>query len=166
MLVMMNVDEIRIPTIYTHKPPRKEKIDNSMLYYMEHGALKSNIVVTQKGMLIDGYCSYIVAVVCGISSVQCEINTKRVRNSLGGKGRTINNRQHKRRILYNRQDGKCTLCGRQLQIDDCTSVEDYLTLDHILPVSKGGSNGLMNLQGLCRHCNYQKQDDYKEDTKQ
>ena len=80
MLVMMNVDEIRIPTIYTHKPPRKEKIDNSMLYYMEHGALKSNIVVTQKGMLIDGYCSYIVAVVCGISSVQCEINTKRVRN--------------------------------------------------------------------------------------
>ena len=53
----------------------------------------------------------------------------------------------------------------QLQIDDCTS-EDYLTLDHILPVSKGGSNGLMNLQGLCRHCNYQKQDDYKEDTEQ
>ena len=59
MLVMMNVDEIRIPTIYTHTPPRKEKIDNSMLYYMEHGALKSNIVVTQKGLLIDVYCSVV-----------------------------------------------------------------------------------------------------------
>lgn len=62
MLVMMNVNEIRIPTIYTHTPPRKEKVDSSMGYYMEHGALKSNIVVTQKGLLIDGYCSYIVAV--------------------------------------------------------------------------------------------------------
>lgn len=166
MLVMMDIDKIKMPTIYTHTPPRKEKINNHMLYYMEHGALKHNIVVTQKGMLIDGYCSYIVAVVCGISSVQCEINTKRVRNSLGGKSRTINNRQHKRRILYNRQGGKCALCGRQLQIDDCTSVEDYLTFDHILPVSRGGSNGLMNLQGLCRRCNHEKQDYFKEDTEQ
>lgn len=165
MLVMMNVDEIRIPTIYTHTPPRKEKIDNSMLYYMEHGALKSNIVVTQKGLLIDGYCSYIVAVVCGISSVQCEINTKFISRRVDGKNRKVNNAQHKRKILYHRQNGKCAVCGMQLQIDDCTS-EDYLTLDHILPVSKGGCNGLMNLQGLCRHCNYQKQDDYKEDTKQ
>ncbi len=53
MLVMMNVNEIRIPTIYTHTPPRKEKVDSSMGYYMEHGALKSSIVVTQKGLLID-----------------------------------------------------------------------------------------------------------------
>ena len=165
MLVMMNVDEIRIPTIYTHTPPRKEKIDNSMGYYMEHGALKSNIVVTQKGLLVDGYCSYIVAVMCGISSVQCEINTRFIRKCLDGKNRKIRNTQHKRKILYDRQGGKCALCGRQLQIDDWTSIEDYLTFDHILPVSRGGSNGLMNLQGLCHQCNYQKQDEYKEDMK-
>lgn len=36
MLVMMNVDEIRISTIYTHTPPRKAKVDSSMVYYMEH----------------------------------------------------------------------------------------------------------------------------------
>lgn len=165
MLVMMNVDEIRIPTIYTHTPPRKEKIDNSMGYYMEHGALKSNIVVTQKGLLVDGYCSYIVAVMCGISSVQCEINTRFIRKCVDSKNRKVNNAQHKRKILYHRQNGKCAVCGMQLQIDNFAS-DDYLTLDHILPVSKGGSNGLMNLQGLCRHCNYQKQDEYKEDTEQ
>ena len=165
MLVMMDIDKIKMPTIYTHMPPRKEKVNNHMLYYMEHGALKHNIVITQKGLLIDGYCSYIVAVMCGISSVQCEINTKFISRRVDGKNRKVNNAQHKRKILYHRQDGKCAVCGMQLQIDDCTS-EDYLTLDHILPVSKGGSNGLMNLQGLCRHCNYQKQDDYKEDTEQ
>ena len=93
-----------------------------------------------------------------MSSVQCEINTKRIGRRFGKKGRTINNRQHKRRILYNRQDGKCAICGRLLQIDDCTSVEDYMTFDHILPVSRGGCNGLINLQGLCRRCNHEKQD--------
>ncbi len=164
MLAMMSIDKIRIPNIYTQTPPRKEKIDDHMAYYLENGTLSNNIVVTQKGLLVDGYCNYLVAVMCGISSVQCEINTKFINRRIDSKNRKVKNGQHKRRILYNRQCGKCAMCGKQLQIDDCTSIEDYLTLDHILPVSKGGSNGLMNLQGLCRRCNYQKQDDYKEET--
>ena len=166
MLVMMDIDKIRIPNIYTHTPPRKGRLNNHMVYYLEHGALKNNIVVTQKGLLVDGYCTYMVAVMCGISSVQCEINTKFISGRIDRKDRTIKNWPHKRRVLYNRQGGKCAVCGRQLQIDDHTSSEDYLTFDHILPVSRGGSNGLTNLQGLCRRCNYQKQDDYKEDTEQ
>lgn len=157
MLVTMSIDKISMPTIYTHTPPRKEKINNHIMYYLEHGTLKHNIVVTQKGMLVDGYCSYIVAVVCGIDSVQCELNTKKLKYGIE-KNRNINNRQHKRKILYNRQGGKCAICGKTLQIDDSTSVDDYLTLDHILPVCRGGSNGLMNLQGLCRRCNYNKND--------
>ena len=163
MLVMMDIDKITMPSMYTHTPPKKAKINNHMMYYLEHGTLKHNIVITQKGMLIDGYCSYIVAVVCGMSSVQCEINTKRLKYGLE-KNRKINNRSHKREILYNRQNGKCAICGKQLQITDYTSLDDYLTFDHILPVSKGGSNGLMNLQGLCRRCNHEKQDYFKEDT--
>lgn len=166
MLVMMNVDKIRMPTIYTHTPPKKEKINKHMLYYMEHGTFKNDIVVTQKGILIDGYCNYIVAVVCGISSVQCQVNTNRLKYSISGRNRSIKNRSHKRKILYDRQSGKCAICGMQLQIDDHTSVEDYLTFDHILPVSRGGSNGIKNLQGLCRRCNHEKDCYYKEDTEQ
>lgn len=52
-----------------------------------------------------------------------------------------------------------TVC---IYVDDCNSIDDYMTLDHILSVSRGGSNGLRNLQGLCRRCNYQKQDNMEE----
>lgn len=73
-MVTMSIDKISMPTINTHTPPRNEKINNHMMYYLEHGTLKHNIVVTQMGMLVDGYCSYIVAAVCGIDTVQCELN--------------------------------------------------------------------------------------------
>lgn len=165
MQAMMKTKKIRIPDFYNHTQPKKEKINKHMLYYLENGTLSSSIVVTQKGMLIDGYCDYIVAVVCGISAVQCQVNTKKLKHSIRKRNhnRSIKYRAQKRKILYNRQAGKCAICGKQLQIDDHTSIEDYFTLDHILPVSRGGSNGLDNLQGLCMQCNHEKDNDYDED---
>lgn len=71
MFMTMSVDNIRVPDIYTHTPPQKQKLDKHMLYFMENGTFKRNIVVTQKGVLMDGYCDYIVAVMCGMETVQC-----------------------------------------------------------------------------------------------
>lgn len=157
MVVTMEIDKIKMPSIYTQTPPKKEKINDHMLYYLEHGTLKHSIVVTQKGMLVDGYCSLILAVLCGMNKVECELNTERLKRGME-KNRAINNKKHKRQILYSRQNGKCASCGKQLQIHDNQSVDDYLTFDHIIPVCRGGSNSLNNLQGLCRQCNYDKSD--------
>ena len=101
MYAMMKLDQIQIPDFYKKTPPRKEKLDDRMTYYLENGALSSNIVVTQRGLLVDGYCNYIVAVMCGISAVQCRINTKRLNDRMGGKKRKINNPMHKRKVIYN-----------------------------------------------------------------
>ena len=48
--------------------------------------------------------------------------------------------------VFRRDNHLCLKCG----------AEDGLSIDHILPVSKGGQNTLDNLQTLCMPCNVSK----------
>lgn len=55
----------------------------------------------------------------------------------------------RRARIYERDNFRCVKCG---------ATHD-LTLDHILPRSKGGTDALSNLQTLCRKCNEEKEVD-------
>jgi 5-methylcytosine-specific restriction endonuclease McrA len=49
-------------------------------------------------------------------------------------------------FILNRDKRTCQMCGRK-------APEVILEIDHIIPVSKGGSNHPTNLQVLCFDCN-------------
>ena len=48
-----------------------------------------------------------------------------------------------KKLIYIKSDGRCALCGRKILLEDAT-------LDHIMPLSKGGVDSVENLQ-LCCH---------------
>ena len=56
-----------------------------------------------------------------------------------------------RNMVYNRTEGHCGICGRFIPL------EEY-TIDHIIPLSKGGTNDPDNLQPCCSFCNKAKDD--------
>lgn len=53
-----------------------------------------------------------------------------------------------RRSVWFRDEGKCVRCGSDKDLE----------FDHIIPVSKGGSNTEKNVQLLCKECNRKKSD--------
>ena len=58
-------------------------------------------------------------------------------------------------ILYRRQGGYCAGCGHHFQSRN-------LTIDHVVPSSKGGNGDITNLQLLCHACNQLKDDGPQE----
>lgn len=59
--------------------------------------------------------------------------------------------KYSRMSIFRRDDYQCQYCGKKFRRPD-------LTVDHILPKSKGGSSGWMNITTACKPCNWKKAD--------
>ena len=60
-------------------------------------------------------------------------------------------RQHRKRVLIHRHGRDCAYCG-------CTIKHKNITVDHVVPRSRGGSDELGNLRIACPKCNQMKAD--------
>ena len=68
--------------------------------------------------------------------------------------------------LYIRDDGICYICGQRCDWDDYeirddgsfVAFDNYPSIDHVKPISKGGVHGWDNVKLACRKCNYEKKD--------
>ncbi|MBD2676327.1 MULTISPECIES: HNH endonuclease [Nostoc] len=56
-----------------------------------------------------------------------------------------------KKYVWQRDKYQCRSCGK-------TASEINLTIDHIIPLARGGQNDMSNLQTLCLACNQQKTD--------
>lgn len=64
--------------------------------------------------------------------------------------------QAERMQVYTRDRGICGICGAFVPPNE-------LTIDHVIPISKGGTYELNNLQCCCRRCNLLKADALPEE---
>ena len=73
--------------------------------------------------------------------------------------------------LYDKSSGICSICGNMCDYNDYKETEDgyfiagdnYPSIDHIVPVTKGGTHTWNNIQLAHRKCNSIKSDGYIED---
>lgn len=79
--------------------------------------------------------------------------------------RRMKQREHDTNItlekLFSRDGGVCYLCGNPCRWDDVVNGdagEQYPSIDHVIPVSKGGTHTWNNIKLACRRCNWTKGD--------
>lgn len=56
---------------------------------------------------------------------------------------------YEKKTVYAKYNGCCAICGKPVKFAD-------LTINHKVPLSKGGTNERSNLQLACRECNLMK----------
>ena len=61
--------------------------------------------------------------------------------------------------LFELQSGKCPYCKAKL----CKTKRNSFHIDHVIPLSKSGSNDISNIQLLCPKCNMSKKDKLPEE---
>lgn len=61
------------------------------------------------------------------------------------------------RVLFNLQSGCCFYCEKEM-LRDKRNDPRSVTVDHIVPVSKGGKNSPYNYVLACKSCNEEKAD--------
>jgi len=60
------------------------------------------------------------------------------------------------RLVFQQARYRCAMCDRKTKPDYNYQHRLYPTLDHIIPLARGGTHTWLNVQCLCRECNIRK----------
>lgn len=141
----MGIEDITILDWFTQ--PRNTKVQVRKNELLLDGYIKP-VTLNSKHQLVDGYSTYIMLKQCGEKYIPYIIDD----NYIDTKHRHSN--IDDKTYLYMKQDGKCYICGRHTYMDaEYRHDSSYATIDHVVPLSKGGKNDISNMAISCSVCN-------------
>lgn len=142
---LIEISKIHIPDWFTR--PGRKKIESKKNKLEQEGIIKP-IVVDSSYKLLDGYATLLMLQYCGEKYVPYIIND----NYISNKSRCADLEIKKK--LYEKQNGICYICGRKTNLDkDAKDKDTYATVDHIIPLSKNGTDSIDNMAIACSICN-------------
>lgn len=140
----INIEDISIYTRFKYSYPSIKKIELKM------DLIKSNqfpkVKLTRTFTLIDGYASYIAYKSLGYTHIPYDIASMEEEMTYFDMFYESSIRMSKRDFVTRRDNNTCYICQRKLTPKD-------ITLDHVIPVCKGGDSSDMNLRCCCKLCN-------------
>lgn len=83
-------------------------------------------------------------------------NLKKINTCDSSKKKRKSLHQDMRLLIYKRDNGICQICGKPLDVDN-------FTIDHIVPLNRGGVNNINNYRCVCSRCNEWKSDSLDEE---
>lgn len=153
--MQMEISKIIIPWVFT--PPREDKFQLHLNYFLNNQKFIKPIVVNSNGILLDGYIDYLIALRYGMKTVDVtvkepgekpekEITQYEVKRTKNGKIKRKVYSKSVRKMIYDKAGKRCELCGKKILLSQ-------MTLDHIVPLSMGAEDCVDNLQSTCFDCN-------------
>lgn len=123
--------------------PRTSQALSSIIKSFHHPFFSFN-EISQKEFLNDLPSEYIIRRIGNVDLILHveKIRTQRRREPISKKLRLL---------ILERDNYRCRICGKSAK-------DTILEVDHIVPVAKGGTTSLNNLQTLCIDCNRGKSD--------
>lgn len=65
--------------------------------------------------------------------------------------------ESKKMKIFDKNNGRCCVCDKQLHLNkNKFNDNDYMQVDHLVPMRDNGGNEIDNLFPLCRYCNVSK----------
>lgn len=151
------VEDLVIPSFMSK--PKEKKVEYKR--FLAKSGVIHPVTIDSNNKLLDGYATFTMMRAYGDAFVPCMVDDNYEVD-------TTNKQTKLRKALYTFEGGKCYICGRQVVMDKKYEGTDlFATVDHMTPVSKGGSSNLDNCRLCCGFCNSIKADrEYSDELKQ
>ena len=171
----IDIGEVKIPSIYLAHKPNKEKVHRKEEEFLRTKILHP-VTLDKENNLTDGFINLLIAYNHKIKNIpyitkgdtvhglnifsdiffNAYYNDSKLARQLIKEALKNNEDLHnKRERMYHRQDGKCYLCGRSMDLIIRNGVlkANTATIDHKIPLALMGSNTEDNLALCCHRCN-------------